>query len=265
MRKAMIFVMIIIISMSLSACRTEKTYDDLYLEYLTHLEENEVNYQSTIDYFNHVSSEVIKSVVHIEKAVYGIGSSTGSGVVIKAEESHYYVLTNNHVVYVSENTTQVDYVVTDYLGNDYNAILIAHSEDYDLAILRIARRTFELPVIEFSPHNPVKGRNLAILGYPSFQLNAITIGDVIDYAPIEVSSTSYDIINVLFDILICDAPVKSGSSGSVVINQQFQLVGIVYAGNFVDANETSEYTFCIPVEKVFEFFQLNQFSLEVES
>jgi len=265
MRKIMIVVMIFIISIGLSACMTEKTYDDLYLEYLTHLEENEVNYQSTIDYFNHVSSEVIKSVVHIEKSVFGIGSSTGSGVIIKAEASHYYVLTNNHVVYVSENIVRVDYVVTDYLGNEYTALLISSSEDYDLAILRIPRKTFELPVIEFAPHNPVKGRNLAILGYPSFQLNAITIGDVIDYAPIEVSSTSYDIINVLFDVLICDAPVKSGSSGSVVINQQFQLVGIVYAGNFADTNDVSEYTFCIPVEKVLEFFQLKQFSLEVES
>lgn len=265
MKKAMIIVMIFIISISLSACRTEKTYDDLYFEYLTHLEKNEVNYQSTIDYFNHVSSEVMKSVVHIEKISYGIGSSTGSGVVIKAEENHYYILTNNHVVYVSENIIRVDYIVTDYLGNEYNAEVIANSEDYDLAILKVVRRSFDLPVISFALHNPTRGRDLAILGYPSFQLNAITIGDVIDYAPIEVSSTSYDIINVLFDVLICDAPVKSGSSGSVVINKQYQLVGIVYAGNFADANEASEYTFCIPVEKVFEFFQLKHFSLEVES
>ena len=265
MKKTMIVIMIFIIGMSLTACRVEKTYDDLYLEYLTHLEKNEVNYQSTIDYFNHVSSETIKSVVHIEKAVYGIGSSSGSGVIIKADENHYYILTNNHVVYVADNIIRVDYIVTDYLGNEYSAILIENSEDYDLAILEIGRRSINLPVIELALHNPYRGTNLAILGFPSFQLNAITIGDAIDYAPIEVSSAAYEIINVLFDVLICDVPVKSGSSGSVVINRQYQLVGIVYAGNFEDTDDTSKYTFCIPVEKVFEFFQLKHFSLEDES
>ncbi len=265
MKKTMIMIMIFIIGMSLTACRVEKTYDDLYLEYLTHLEKNEVNYQSTIDYFNHVSSETIKSVVHIEKAIYGIGSSSGSGVIIKADQNYYYILTNNHVIYVSDSIYKVDYIITDYLGNEYSAVLIENSEDYDLAILRIIKQSIELPIIDFSTHNPNRGANLAILGFPSFQLNAITIGDVIDYAPIEVSSASYEIINVLFDILICDVPVKSGSSGSVVINKQYQLVGIVYAGNFVDTNDTSEYTFCIPVEKVLEFFQLKHFSLEVES
>ncbi|MBU1094603.1 MAG: serine protease [Firmicutes bacterium] len=265
MKKVIAIFIIFITSFSISACTVNKTYDDLYLEYSTHLEDNETNYLSTIDFFNHVSSEIIKSVVHVEKEIYGVGSSTGSGVIIKLEGNDYYILTNNHVIYNASTTVNATYTVTDYLGNEYSAYLIDHSEDYDLAILRFTKRTFVLPVIDFADYNPRLGINLSILGYPSYQLNAITMGNVIDYAPIDVASSSYDVINVLFDVLISDAPVKSGSSGSVVINEQFQLVGLVYAGNFLDSSETSEYTFCIPVEKIYEFFQLKQFSLVVES
>ncbi|PKK96177.1 MAG: hypothetical protein CVV58_07725, partial [Tenericutes bacterium HGW-Tenericutes-3] len=137
--------------------------------------------------------------------------------------------------------------------------------DYDLALLRFEKKSTVLPVIEFAEANPLRNEKMAVLGYPGYQINAISLGNVIDYAPIDVESSSYDVINVLFDVLISDVPVKSGSSGSVSLNDEFQLVGIVYAGNFDDTSQTSEFTFSIPVEKVLEFFQLKQFSLEDES
>jgi len=266
MKKMILMVMVFFLSVSFMACQQEKTYDDLYLEYLSHIENNEVSYQSMIDYFNHLSQEVIKSVVLVEKIVPTInGSSTGSGVVFKADADYYYILTNNHVIYSETTTETIIYTISDYLGNEYSATLLEQSGDYDLAILRFAKGTTVLPVIEFATTNPLVGEKMAVLGYPGYQINAISLGNVIDYAPIDVESSSYDIINVLFDVLISDVPVKSGSSGSVSLNDQFQIVGIVYAGNFSDTSTTSEYTFSIPVEKVFEFFQLKQFSLEDQS
>lgn len=264
MKKILAILLFFILSVSIGACQVEKTYDDLYLEYLTHIENNIENYQSSIEYFNHLSSEVIKSVVLVEKVINAsYGSSTGSGIIIKSDEDYYYILTNNHVIYAEETDTAT-YTISDYRGNEYNATLVENSEDYDLAILRFNKGELLLTPIVLSFENPMVGEKLAVIGYPSYQINAITLGNVIDYAPIDVESASYEIINVLFDVLISDVPVKSGSSGSVVVDSEYQLVGIIYAGNFIDQSDTSEYSFSIPVEKVFEFFQLKNFSLEVE-
>ncbi len=266
MKKVITVIMLFFLSLSIVACHEEKTYDDLYLEYLTHIENNELNYQSSIDYFNHLSQEVIKSVVLVEKIVQTSSeSSTGSGVLFKSDANYYYILTNNHVIYSEIVSDSTIYTISDFQGNEYDAELIEQSGDYDLAILRIERGPLDLPIIEFAPSNPLVYEKMAVLGYPGYQINAISLGNVVDYAFIEVESTSFDVINVLFDVLISDVPVKSGSSGSVSVNDQFQLVGIVYAGNFKDTSTTSEYTFSIPVEKVLEFFQLKQFSLEDNS
>jgi len=263
MKKVILLAMLLFLLIGGTACQKEKTYDDLYLEYLTHIENNETSYQSTIDYFNHLSQEVIKSVVLVEKLVNAVNhSSTGSGVVFKADAEYYYVLTNNHVIYSDAAPELIIYIISDYKGTEYSGELLEQSGDYDLAILRFKKGITNLPVIELAENNPVKDQKIAVLGYPGYQINAISLGNVINYAPIDVQSSSFDVINVLFDVLISDVPVKSGSSGSVSLNDQFQLVGIVYAGNFSDTSLTSEYTFSIPVEKVYEFLQFKQFSLE---
>ncbi|PKK96378.1 MAG: hypothetical protein CVV58_06655, partial [Tenericutes bacterium HGW-Tenericutes-3] len=128
MKKVLLIVMFMTLSVYIAACQEEKTYDDLYLEYLTHIENNAESYQSSIDYFNHLSREVIKSVVLVEKIVHAInGSSTGSGVIIKADADYYYILTNNHVVYSETNVESIIYTISDYLGNEYNAELLEQS------------------------------------------------------------------------------------------------------------------------------------------
>ena len=71
-------------------------------------------------------------------------------------------------------------------------------------------------------------------------------------------SNEADEIGVDFDVLIMDIPVETGSSGSVVINDDYEVVGIIYAGNFLNNQETSEFSFAIPTAKIYEFFDLNE-------
>lgn len=261
-RKLCILLSTIMFLFVLASCAEVKTYDDLYGEYQTHLTENIEKYQEQIDYFNHISTEVIKSVVLVEKNATS-GSSTGSGVIIKSDALYYYVLTNNHVVYISSGFAE--YTITDYLGNEYSATLVVRDADYDLAVLRFRKRTTVLEYIEFATVNPFYDAELAVLGYPSFQRNAITLGNVIDYGIITIEGTSDNIINVDFEVLVSDSPVKTGSSGSVVINDLFQLVGIVYAGNFIDNSSVSEYSFAIPVLKVLEFLAEKEITIGGET
>ncbi len=265
MKKIYLLLVFTLFIFVLAGCHQEITYDDLYLKYKEHIENNSEIYQLDIDYFNQLSLTTIKSVVLVEKLIMAApGSATGSGVIIKSDVDFYYVLTNNHVIFV-QNDVQFTYSISDYEGNKYVATLVAQNQDYDLAILKFSRGNLSLNSIELAPVNPDIDHRVAVLGYPTYQINAITIGNTLEYSPIELEGSISEIINVMFDVLISDVPVKSGSSGSVVINDDFQLVGLIYAGNFVDDSESSEYSFAIPVEKVYEFFQLAEFSLGVQS
>jgi S1-C subfamily serine protease len=241
----------LILVLSLSACFSVKTYDDLMLEYQNHILSQEAIYQAQIDYFNYLSTESVKSVVSVKKTSTFSGTTTGSGVIYKEDAFYYYALTNNHVVYTSTGT-RATYTVSDYLGNEYNASFIASNGSYDLAVVRF-RKTVTLRVIEFADENPDNDEKIAVIGYPSFQINAITLGIVIDYAKIEIESSSNSVIDVNFDVLVSDAPVKSGSSGSVVLDEAFKLVGIIYAGNFSNDSDTSTFAFAIPLVRVIEF------------
>ncbi|MCR3906282.1 MAG: serine protease [Tenericutes bacterium] len=265
MKRFFSFLLMGLLIISLSGCTEVITYDDLYQDYQTHLNQNEPIYQSYIDYFNHISTETIKSVVSVKKTVFASsGSMTGSGVIFFEDSLYYYVLTNNHVVY-EESNYSVNYSVGDYNGNNYSATLVANSSAYDLGIVRFRKGSEVLDVIEFALENTALDTNIAILGYPSFQINAITLGVAIDYSVIDIENPSTDIINVDFSVLVATAPVKSGSSGSVVINDLYELIGIVYAGNFTNSSDVSQYAFIIPVEKVYEFFEDVEFDFGGDS
>ncbi len=251
MKKFFKLALSLIFILSLAACFSVKTYDDLLLEYQNHILSQEDIYQSRIDYFNYLSTESVKSVVSVKKTSTFSGTTTGSGVIYKEDAFYYYALTNNHVVYTSSGT-RATYTVSDYLGNEYNATFIAADGAYDLAVVRF-RKTVTLTVIEFAEVNAIKDEQIAVIGYPSFQINAITLGSVIDYAKIDIESSTNSVIDVNFNVLVSDAPVKSGSSGSVVLNHDFKLVGIIYAGNFSNDSSTSSYAFAIPLERVIEF------------
>ena len=119
--------------------------------------------------------------------------------------------------------------------------------------------------MHFSPENPKIGDRTAILGYPVEQANAITLGNVLSYQNVNINDPISELIHVDFEVIVSNTPVKPGSSGSVVVNEEFQLIGILYAGNFSESQEFSTFSFSIPVESVIEFLIENDFSYEGES
>jgi S1-C subfamily serine protease len=257
MKRIFIFLFFIIVSLTLNACIEIEyiDYDDLLLEYQEYVVEKEEIYQLRIDYFNHLSTESIKSVVQVNMNVTIGTSMTGSGVVFHEDTNNYYVLTNNHVVYYDDSGVAF-YTVKDYIGNDYQANLLFSRSEYDLAILRIQKKSIKLNVIPISNELPVIDDEIAVIGYPSFQFNAISLGIVSGYALETINNSNSNIINVDFEIMITSAPVKSGSSGSVAINSNFELVGIIYAGRFIDSDLAID-SFIIPLDKVKEFILLS--------
>lgn len=265
MRKFLTFCLLFVSLFILTSCEGIKTYQDLEQEFNSHLEYYEENYQSKIDYYNTLSTRTILSVVKIEKTNYlPFSSATGSGVIFTQDDSHFYILTNHHVTY-SENAERTTYAVYDYQGNKYLATLVVSDASYDLSILKISKGTLVLENMHFSPENPKIGDRTAILGYPVEQANAITLGNVLSYQNVNINDPISELIHVDFEVIVSNTPVKPGGSGSVVVNEEFQLIGILYAGNFSESQEFSTFSFSIPVESVIEFLIENDFSYEGES
>jgi S1-C subfamily serine protease len=99
--------------------------------------------EDTYALINSISTEVIKANVTVETTSYNTilhitttkVTGQGSGVIFYENDTTYYVLTNQHVVYKDPSYSQQKFEITDYLGNLYTGTLIAGDTNYDLAIV----------------------------------------------------------------------------------------------------------------------------------
>lgn len=256
LKKYLILLVTILSMLILSSCQEEKTYDDLRDEFQNHLDNNHELYQERLDFFNTASTETIKSIVMISVNVIPTNTTIrASGVIFDEDETYYYVLTNHHVVYVDQNEQGI-YRIFDYQGNIYQASLLTSNPSYDLAILRFTKSIKTLKLVEFSEEDAIKDDNIMIMGYPNIRMVAMTMGAIINYDSLDISSINENIIDVQFDVMISYAPVNYGSSGSLVINEMSKLVGIVFSAYIPANSDISEATFIIPLSKVKEFIAL---------
>ena len=255
MKKIPIFIMICILSISLSSC-TPKTYDNLYEDYSNYLVEQQEQYQKYITYLDEISSDSLKAVVHIESQFLYEGiQNNGSGAVIAEDDDYYYALTNHHVISYQNQYPDKIYI-NNYMNQKLEGHLLFYDASYDLALLSFDK-TFELNVFHIDSNKVVEYERIGSISYPDDQNHAITMGFMIDYDQVLVGENAL----VNFDVLISNVPVKSGSSGSVVFNESFDLVGLVYAGRFFDDDTISTYTYAIPGFKIIEFLTTYEFEV----
>src|SRR5690554_1710287 len=227
-------------------------------------------YYPNFEGINNISKNIIRGNVKIYKTLYednsneAIIKSTGSGVIVKNEGSDYYVLTNAHVI-TKEYKTEEDaityaskavYEIEDYLGKTYEAVLVIDGEQtdvsHDLAILKFTVTKEEannLNVIKISDTFD-ETHLLAIVGQPHGQKNTISFGyfdlqETKNVKQIDGSFKTYDAIKI-------NVPGAKGSSGSMVINQNHEIVGIVFAGASDTDFITSTYMLAVPLTYIKE-------------
>ena len=242
----------------LSGCEKQKSYEDLMKEFQDHLDDRHELYTERLDFFNTASTQTIKTLVMVNVSITPTNKSVrASGVIYKDTATHYYVLTNHHVVHVQENENAT-YRVQDYQGNLYQATLISSDPAYDLAILRFSKSLIPLDAITFSETDAIKNDSIIIMGYPNMRMVSITMGNVINYSLINISHINETLIDIKFEVITTFAPVNFGSSGSLVINQNLELIGIVYSAFIPTHAKVSEVTLIIPVSKVMEYLHLYQ-------
>jgi S1-C subfamily serine protease len=141
------------------------------------------------------------------------GVSTGSGFAI----SDHVFVTNRHVV----GGAAVLQVST-FDGHDIDVATAGAVVIADLALVWTKEA---LPAtIALATENPAVGANVTAVGFPLGGPLTTTSGKVLRYGPDPAGWSS-------LPMLVNDAPIEHGSSGSPLISDTGQLVGVVYAGN----------------------------------
>lgn len=219
---------------------------------------------------NMVRNQIIRSIVTVENKCYNsVGNddistdyeiSQGSGVIVDISGGYCYVLTNCHVVEKVNKYAKQKFTVEDPWGNEYEAQIYknaqktdyAVSEDYDLALLYfryIDSDENNLEEIVFGS-DPAKNDYVATIGTPGGLQNAISYGRVLEYQQIKVGNDT-SLKQIMFEVIIHNAPLNHGSSGGALINMSGQLVGINFAGY-----SSGDYGCTIPISKVMEFMNI---------
>lgn len=149
--------------------------------------------------------------------------STGSGFAIGPTT----LITNRHVV-----ADSAELQVATYDGRDVAVTATSTAAIADLAVVRTAQELPSYPAL--AEADPKIGAEVTVIGYPEGGQLTLTRGRVI-------GSTTDPLNENLGQVLVTDAQVEPGSSGSAVLDTAGQVVGVVYAKN------ASDQSFIVPV------------------
>ena len=214
---------------------------------------------------NEITLSVMSSLVTVEN-VYpsGIGREVvaqGSGFIYKIENGRAYVLTNCHVAYAPSGRQTL--TVKDFQGESHIATVYRNSDhrsaisaDYDLAILTFPYNGNSLTTIPFASQDSAEGDEVISLGSPENQSHAITFGASLGYRKANVSDSSPEESNVVFDIIYHTAAITNGSSGGPLLNGDLELIGVNYAGLPPAEGENFGRGCAVPLSKVQAFLSL---------
>ncbi|MDV2582481.1 S1C family serine protease [Alkalibacillus haloalkaliphilus] len=168
-----------------------------------------------------------ESVVTVDT---GIGR--GTGFVISEDG---YVITNEHVISELER-------LWIYFDGDgpYGATIEEAVPEIDLALLKVDGEGFpELDLAETASYQP--NEPFYFIGSPLGFSGIANEGTIIGESSVG---------NIEGDVLVLDAPIYSGNSGSPVINQSGEVIAIIYATRTED--EHGRVGLAVPVDLFYE-------------
>lgn len=157
-------------------------------------------------------------------------NSSGTGFVISEDG---LIVTNRHVV---DGAAHMFVKLPD--GKRHTAELIMSSDVVDLALLSIDAE--QLPVLPLSEgYTGEAALPIYLIGNPLFFSGIANEGETLGYTDTYPS------------IMVLDAPVYKGNSGSPVINRNGEVIGVVYATSRITlADREMKVGLAVPVEWV---------------
>ena len=164
-----------------------------------------------------VAAAVLPSVVQIEATNGGAGTSTGSGVIIRADG---YILTNNHVIESSDGVVSV--LFSD--GHVEDGTVVGKSVEYDLAVVHV-ERTDLTPLVLGDSDAMLVGDPVIAIGSPLGLDSTVTTGIVsaVD-RPVTTGDSSEG--SAYIAAIQTDAAINPGNSGGPLLNSVGEVIGI---------------------------------------
>jgi S1-C subfamily serine protease len=208
------------------------------------------------DRFEAVARKASPAVVYIEavKPTSAAAPTTakgkaveesGSGVIIRAEDTHMFlVLTNNHVV-ASAPAEQITINLSD--GRLFRPRRVWSDPESDVAVLRLDVAD-NLPFLVLGNSDTARvGQWVLAIGSP-FGLNQTVTHGIVsarERGQISLGSTIR-----IKDFLQTDAAINPGSSGGPLLNLEGEVIGINTAIASSNGNTSSGVAFSIPINLV---------------
>lgn len=162
------------------------------------------------------------------------GESKGTGFSVSASGS---IITNYHVI-DGENEISV---IFPEVGM-YKAKVTETYPDIDIAVLEVQGENKSLPALDVAKDFQLKqGEPIYFIGNPLKFTGIANKGKVLDYTNVESKNKP---------VVMLDAPVYRGNSGSPVINESGKVIGVVFATLYHD--EAGRVGLFIPIDYLYE-------------
>lgn len=156
------------------------------------------------------------------------------------------LVTNKHVV---EGTNLLQ--LSTYDGRDVEVTSSATAAIADLAIVRTTEDLETFPSI--AEKDPEIGDLISVVGFPNGKELTVSQGMVLQFTEDPLNEN-------LGQVILTDATVEQGSSGSAALDEQGRVIGVVYA------KSNSGYTYIIPVSTLRELLaEESSFAPQTES
>ena len=173
-----------------------------------------------------VGINVEYSVSTIFSRVSSTANAEGSGVIISEDG---YILTNNHVISTTANSSNSYYTVGDAtkitvtLYNDetkYEAKVIGTDEQTDLAVIKIEKSGLTAATLGDSDSVQV-GEWCMAVGNPLGMQSSVTTGSI---SALNRNITDSD--GKSYTLIQTDAAINEGNSGGALVNSKGEVIGI---------------------------------------
>lgn len=162
-----------------------------------------------------------------------------------------YLLTNNHVVEVCDNSSKIN-----FREREIPAKIIAKDELLDLALLKVDIK--ETPFIYLSNETPKKLQRVIAAGYPLGK----NLSDDLKFTSGVISSLKG--FNDDSNQIQIDAALNRGNSGGPIVDEETgELIGI--AVSILDKGKFESINFAIKTDSVKNFLISNQFEIPKRS
>lgn len=163
------------------------------------------------------------------------GNSKGTGFLF-TEDGH--IMTNHHVI---ENEAVV--TVSFQNGDGYYADVLESDEELDIAVLKIDEEELDRQVLSFEDSWEIDD-SVYVIGNPLFFNYIANVGQLLGETTTRGREGS---------VMMLDAPIYRGSSGSPVINEDGNVVGVIFATMNVDyEGDDQRVGLAVPVEDFLE-------------